>query len=243
MSEAGRGVGLTLGEVHACYYGEMVGSARNALREAGVPESHIGAEDIVQNAFAKAYRDPGRIRQPRAYLYTVIRREVQEQAARARRARAHTYTDVPVPAPDCGDMVVEVCDVRRALSSLPVQQRAAVWATKAVDWSQAEYAQRVGKHPGTVATHVSRAVAVLKTKLAVATVVAAVALSSAGTATIRRHSAASRPGPSFPDLPDLNADHLYVVLASALTAFAVLPLLSRAWYLLRRSRTAPPKRR
>jgi|GEM_PF-4569721 len=57
MSEAGQGVDPTLGEAYTRYYGEMVGYTRNGLCGAGVPQSYIKAEGVVQNAFAKAYAD------------------------------------------------------------------------------------------------------------------------------------------------------------------------------------------
>ncbi|MGP3974317.1 RNA polymerase sigma factor [Streptomyces sp. 8N114] len=204
MAESGAGVGLTLDEVYALRYGELVGYTRRMLREAEVAESFIGAEDVVQNAFTKAYRDPARIEQPRAYLYRVIKNEVQECSRRARQATAQTQREARVSSADVGDAVAERCDVHRALRALPEQQRTAVYAAKALDYTQAEVAVVMGKKPGTIATHVARATAVLRTALTVASVLAAVLLCAAGMRAVRRYNAAKQPGSQLPDpLQDL----------------------------------------
>lgn len=204
MAENGAGVGLTLDEVYALQYGELVGYTHRMLREAEVAESFIGAEDVVQNAFAKAYRDPARIEHPRAYLYRVIKNEVQECSRRAQQTAAETQRGVRISSADIGDAVAERCDVHRALRALPEQQRTAVYAAKALDYTQAEVAVVMGKKPGTVATHVARATAVLRTALTVASVLAAVLLCAAGVVTVRRYNAAKQPGSQLPDpLQDL----------------------------------------
>ncbi|MFD0509323.1 RNA polymerase sigma factor [Streptomyces chiangmaiensis] len=200
----------------------MVGYTRNALRWAGVPESYVGAEDVVQNAFAKAYRDPGRVMQPRAYVYQLIRHEVREHADRWYRVRGEGV-ERPVPAADCAEAVVARCDVQRALVALPAQQRSAVYATKGLAFSQAEVAEAMGKRPGTVGVHVARAVATLKATLAAVTVLAAVLLCGAGAETVRRYSAASRGGGARPELPD-PAQPMVVSLWTVGTAYACVLL-------------------
>jgi RNA polymerase sigma factor (sigma-70 family) len=246
-----QGVGLTLGEAYARYHGEFLGYTRRALREAGVPEAYIGEEDVVHNAFAKAYRDPARVTQPRAYIYAVIKHEVLEHAARAGRARVHAHAELPLPVRDCSEVAVTRYDVRKALSDLPQQQRAAVWATKALEWSQAEYAEDLGKGPGTVATHVSRAVAALKTALAVTAVLAGMLICGAGAVTIKHYNAASRAGRPRPLLEDLLEPFALpfaciafalVGLSVAIGALKVTPFLRR-WLLrrLRRVAEAPPQ--
>lgn len=247
MSEAGQGVDLTLEEVHARHYGELVGFARKKLRAANVPQSFIDPEDVVGNAFAKAYRDPARIEQPKAYLYQIIKREILEHTRRARYYEQSAETaqaDLRLEADDISDVISARCDVHHALAGLPAQQRAAVWATKALDWSQAEYAQEMQKRPGTVATHVSRAVAVLKTTLVAATFVAAILLCAAGGVTLRRYTAASRAGRPHPDLvpevPQSMAILLwslaaaYLCVALALGALLVFPHLRRLLSLISR---------
>ncbi|MFD3479886.1 RNA polymerase sigma factor [Streptomyces sp. NPDC058695] len=231
---------LTLEEVHARHYGELVGFARKKLREVNVPQSFIDPEDVVGNAFVKAYRDPARIQQPRAYLFQIVRREVLEHARRARnheRVAEAAQADLRLEADDVSDVISAQCDVHRALASLPAQQRAAVWATKGLDWSQAEYAQAAQKSPGTVGVHVSRAVKVLKTTLVLSTLGAVILLCGAGGVTLRRYTAASRAGRPRPDLvPDLphsvtillwGLAAAYVCLLLALGCLRVFPLLGR----------------
>jgi RNA polymerase sigma factor (sigma-70 family) len=66
---------------------------------------------------------------------------------------------------DFSDMVAHRIAVHQALSALPPQQRAAVWATKALGRTQQETARDMGRSAGTVATHVARAVACLRLNL------------------------------------------------------------------------------
>lgn len=169
MPDAHEGVNLTLEDVYAHHYGELVGFARKMLREANVPQSFTDPEDVVGNAFAKAYRHPARIVQP-PYLYQIMRREILKHRRRARfqeQAADAARGDLRLEADEVSDLVSVRYDVHHALAGLPEQQRAAVWATKGLGWSQAEYAQAVQKRPGTVATHVSRAVTVLSLTLSV----------------------------------------------------------------------------
>ncbi|MEY9997346.1 RNA polymerase sigma factor (sigma-70 family) [Streptomyces sp. V4I8] len=235
MAEAGPGVGLTLEEVHTRHYGELVGYARKKLRAANVPQSFIDPEDVVGNAFVKACRNPARIEQPRAYLFQIVKREILEHTRRARyeQAAEASQADLRLEADDASDVISDRCEGRHALANLPAQQRAAVWATKGLGWSQAEYAQAAHKRPGTVATHVSRAVAALKTTLTAAPVVAVIFACAAGGVTLRRYTAASRAGHPHPelllDVPQSVA-HLLIIVAYisvALPTLLVVPPLRR----------------
>ncbi|MFJ8606344.1 RNA polymerase sigma factor [Streptomyces sp. NPDC093675] len=216
---------LTLEEVHARHYRKLVGYACKKLREAGVPESFIGAEDVVQNAFAKAYRDPARIEQPQSYLFQIMRREILEHARQGRHY-AQWEVDVCPDVDDVSDVVTSRWDVHHALAGLPAQQRSAVWATKGLRFSQAEYAEAVGRKPGTVATHVARAMVTLKTVLAVTSILAAVLLCSLGSATVRRYSP-SHGGQPQPDLvPDLPQPAVYAMWAAAAVYCCALLVLA-----------------
>ncbi|WP_432198231.1 RNA polymerase sigma factor [Streptomyces sp. bgisy027] len=247
MSEAGKGVDLTLEEIHSRHYGELVGFARKKLRAANVPQSFIDPEDIVGNAFLKVCRDPARIEQPRAYLFQIVKREILEHRRRARhyeQAAESAQADLRLEADDVSDVISTRCEVRHALASLPAQQRAAVWATKGLGWSHAEYAQAAQKGPGTVATHVSRAVAVLKRTLVAATFVTAIFGCAAGGVTLRRYTAASRAGRPYPELvPDVPQSAAvllrslavaYLCVALALVTLLLVPHLRRLLTLIRR---------
>ncbi|MFJ2241766.1 sigma-70 family RNA polymerase sigma factor [Streptomyces sp. NPDC087859] len=190
---------VDLEAVFACYYGEMVGYARKWLRAAGVADWHEEAEDIVQHAFAKACRDPGRISQPRAYLYKVIKNQLKEYEARAQRAERTALLEAPAAVVGVEEMVVEICDVQRALAKLPPQQRMAVYAAKALAFTQAEVAEAMGKRPGTVAVHIARAVQILRATLVTTAAVAGVLMCLGATAGLRFISAASRDWRRLPD--------------------------------------------
>ncbi|MGA4844045.1 sigma-70 family RNA polymerase sigma factor [Streptomyces sp. G45] len=175
----------TLGLLYERHRGEMTGLARRLLAEEGVPRSAADADDVVNTAFARALRDPGRVREPRAYLFRLLRTEVAHLARRRaahhrleqRRLADPLRCDAPPPA-DLERLVVDREAVHRALRELPAQQRTAVWATKALDYTQAETAQAMRKRPGTVATHVARAVAALQTWLTAALVAAVIGLAA-----------------------------------------------------------------
>lgn len=230
MAEAGTGGGLTLEEVHTRHYGELVGFARKKLRAANVPQSFIDAEDIVGNAFVKACRDPARIEQPKAYLFQIVKREILDHTRRARyyeQAAEAVQADLRLEADDASDVISARCEVRHALANLPAQQRAAVWATKGLGWSQAEYAQVAQKRPGTVATHVSRAVTVLKATLAAAPVVAVIFACAAGGATLRLYTAAGRADRPHPELgSDVSQFVTGLLIVVAYTCVALPTLLA-----------------
>ncbi|MFJ4804633.1 RNA polymerase sigma factor [Streptomyces murinus] len=180
MTEQQNGSVVNLAAVYADHRAEMTGLARRLLAEERVPESVLGAEDVVQSAFTKALRTPENIREPRAYLYAVIRNDVRVAgrqvcarmeafASGAEHERAHGEMHVA----DFSDLIANRMAVYKALDRLPPQQRTAVWATKALDYTQAETAEFMGKAPGTIATHVLRAVAAIRaTLVAVLTAIA-----------------------------------------------------------------------
>jgi RNA polymerase sigma factor (sigma-70 family) len=181
-----------LGTLYRGHRGEMEGLARRLLAEERLPESVLSAEDVVQTAFAKILRAPDQIRDPRAYVYAVIRSDVRA-ASRQNRRRAvlalvavcHTRS-AEVQVADFSDLVANRVAVYRALYDLPPQQRTAVWATKALEYTHAETAEAMNKKPGTVATHVVRAVAALRVHLAALLVVGVMALSLAGSRLLTR---------------------------------------------------------
>ncbi|MGW2240549.1 sigma-70 family RNA polymerase sigma factor [Streptomyces sp. NPDC001759] len=182
---------LALEAVYERYYGERVGYAGRRLREAGTPLSHVDAEDVVQDAFAQAFRSPQRIVWPRAYLYKVIKNRLQELQERAQRAH-----ELAVPAPSAvssvEEMVVAVYDVQRALAQLPTQQRTAVYAAKALGFTQHEVAESMGKRLGTVGVHIARGVQVLRAALMTTAAVGAVITCIGAVTSLRYISAASR---------------------------------------------------
>lgn len=163
----------TLGQVFAQCRGEMTGKARLLLQDANVPASVADADDVVSSAFATALRNPGVVRNPRAYLYKLIRTEVVHLATR--RAEHHRLDaqgaadPLGCPRPDLADFSALVDNrdaVYRAMQGLSMPQRTAVWATHALDYTRAETAVLIGKHPGTVARHATRAMVLLRASIA-----------------------------------------------------------------------------
>ncbi|MEU4469441.1 sigma factor-like helix-turn-helix DNA-binding protein [Streptomyces sp. NPDC024017] len=145
----------------------MTALAARLLRESEIPECVVGAEDVVQTAFEKVLGVQGVLTEPRAYVYTTLRREVSSWAVRlgrerqweiARRAELRTS---PAHGRDIAATVTDRIIVRDGIRSLPGQQAAAVVATKMYGFTQHETAQLTGRRPGTVAVHVARAVATL----------------------------------------------------------------------------------
>ncbi|MFI5963838.1 sigma-70 family RNA polymerase sigma factor [Streptomyces asoensis] len=183
---------LALEVVYERYYGEMVGYAARRLREAGTPLSRVDAEDVVQDAFAQAFRNQQRIVWPRAYLYKVIRNRLQELQERAQRAEVLTELPAPAAVSSVEEVVIAVCDVQRALAQLPKQQRTAVYAAKALGFTQHEVAESMGRQPGTVGVHIARGVQMLRAALTITAAVAAVITCVGAVAGLRYISAASR---------------------------------------------------
>jgi len=221
----------TLGAVFRDHHAEMATLVRRLLAEEGVPESDLGAEDVVQSAFAKALRAPEKIREPRAYLYAVIRNDVRA-AGRQNRVRTQAAAIClgkeqvarEVHVADFSELVANRLAVHKALYDLPPQQRTAVWATKAMDYTQAETAEFMDKRPGTIATHVLRAVAMLRANLFALLVAVVTALVLAGGRFVRAVPAAGVQREY--DLHAFSADgRMYLaaalLLVALLTAWAV----------------------
>jgi RNA polymerase sigma-70 factor (sigma-E family) len=120
------------------------------------------AEDLVQVSLTSAYAHWRRVREPDAYVRTVMARKAI--GWRARRWRGELPTD---PMPDAAS--VGVADdpdlgrvVRQALLSLPPAQRAVVVLRYFDDCSEAEIAAALRCSTGTVKSRASRALAALR---------------------------------------------------------------------------------
>jgi RNA polymerase sigma-70 factor (sigma-E family) len=121
------------------------------------------AEDLVQTALTAAYLRWWRIRDPSAYLRTVMSRTAI--GWRARRWNAELPTDplpeLPQPEDPYGDVVVGD-SVRRALMALPGEQRAVVVLRYFDNCTEAEIAKALGCSIGTVKSRASRALAAMR---------------------------------------------------------------------------------
>lgn len=151
-------------------YAQMVGYARKRLRLYGVPLSSTDPEDVVQNALMSVLAHTEPIEHLRPYVFTAIRNEVRRAALRYHGGQGYASLDADVRLETAGtvdpsgtaDLRLEI---KAALGSLPPKQRDSVWCNKVLGLTQAETAEVMGAAPGTVATHVSRAVVALRVTL------------------------------------------------------------------------------
>ncbi|MEU6957986.1 RNA polymerase sigma factor [Streptomyces sp. NPDC045714] len=155
-SDAGRNA---LAELYEQYAPWLAQRARWKLAEHGIPDSVIGAEDLVQTAFLRV-RDASAIEYPKAYLRRIVENEVTgivERRDRRHAAETHRALLAEEAAPDIACLVVNRGVVHQHVSQLPLGQREAVWSHKALGYTIAETAELLQKPPGTVAVHVARA--------------------------------------------------------------------------------------
>lgn len=124
---------------------------------------HGHAEDLVQVSLASAYPHWRLVRQPDAYLRTVMARKAI--GWRARRWHRELPTN---PLPDPADRSDRAGDfdlggaVRQALMTLPAEQRAVVVLRYFDDCSEADIAAALKCSTGTVKSRASRALAALR---------------------------------------------------------------------------------
>ncbi|MEV1085723.1 RNA polymerase sigma factor [Streptomyces sp. NPDC050211] len=207
-------------------YERMVRLARRLLACRGVPESAVAAEDLVQTAFASVLEQADRdtIRDPRAYLYKVLRNQVRaavQREFRRREAETASTGDRADAAPvlDVGRQVSDRVVLGGALARLSPQQREAVYRTHALGYTQRETALAMGNRPGTVATHVARGLVALRVAMVVVFVVVVGSMAAlARWAHVRLADPASSPWSRLPDL--LDGSRLWGLILS-LAGFAV----------------------
>jgi RNA polymerase sigma-70 factor (sigma-E family) len=144
---------------------EHVGLLRFAYLLCG---DHHRAEDAVAEALARTWprwRD-GAVDDPRAYVRRAVVNELRGRARRALVRRRHDDRRVVEPAgPRLEHDAVERDLVLDALQRLSLRQRAAVVLRFYEDRSEQETADLLGISPGTVKTHVHRALEQLRTLL------------------------------------------------------------------------------
>ncbi|MFC0436191.1 SigE family RNA polymerase sigma factor [Kutzneria buriramensis] len=125
------------------------------------------ADDLVQEALAKAFRHWRKVRRadnPDAY----VKRILVNEANRHWQRRAAPPTDIvaaEASAPDPATRLVERDELLHALLSLPVRQRATVVLRYLEGLSERETAAVLKCSEGTVKSQASRALAALRTVL------------------------------------------------------------------------------
>lgn len=136
------------------YRREALGMMRLAFLMVGSPQQ---AEEIVQDAFAKAFERWDKIDQARAYLRTAV---VNGCRSANRRRALERRTSAREPAPSHAALGAD--HLRDALLALPVKRRAAIVLRYYDDLSEAEIAKVLRVRPGTVKSLVSRGLAQLR---------------------------------------------------------------------------------
>ncbi|MGW4623456.1 sigma-70 family RNA polymerase sigma factor [Streptomyces sp. NPDC004592] len=149
-------------------YGLLVGYARKRLAALDVPPAWVDAEDVVQNALESVLVRTEPIEELRPYVFAVIKNEVRHAARRYRSGLGYGSKDVDVQL-EAADPAIHPCDgadlrldLQAALRALPAQQRAAAFCTKVLGFTQEDTAAVIKTTPGTVGTHVSRAMIALR---------------------------------------------------------------------------------
>lgn len=122
---------------------------------------HGHAEDLVQTALATAYLRWWRVRDPAAYIRTVMTRTAIGWRARRWNGELPSET-LPDRATETTVDLEQVVAVQRALRSLPPDQRAVVVLRYFDDCTESEIAEILRCSPGTVKSRASRALAALR---------------------------------------------------------------------------------
>ena len=141
----------------------MYGVARLMLRDPDL------AEDAVQSAFVRAWRDLGALREPsrfEAWLHTLVVRACYDEARRSRRWAAEVRTVSPIvlsthdPSPDDRDVI------ERGFRMLSPEHRMILVLHFYLDLSAAEIGGRLGIPTGTARSRLHYALAALRSALA-----------------------------------------------------------------------------
>lgn len=133
------------------------------------------AEDVVQEAFVRTWRQIGRYDATRPFapwFFTILRNVARNASRRDRRWNTVSFTDVVVDAhsPDSADTdPLDQMDVAGriddALDALSPMQRACFRLTEIEGFDSAEAGAMLGVSDATVRVHVHRARAVLRARL------------------------------------------------------------------------------
>ena len=131
------------------------------------------ADDLAQETFVLAWRNLARFRfeaRLSTWLYRIAFNAWQSEARKRREVLLDADDDerpaLEVAAPEEGVDIASRMDLERAMSVLSDGERAAIAACYYADLSHEEAAQMLGLPLGTVKTHILRAKAKLKARLA-----------------------------------------------------------------------------
>jgi RNA polymerase sigma-70 factor (ECF subfamily) len=128
-------------------------------------------DDVLQEAYLRAFRALPSLRGHEAvgsWMYRIVYNASMDQLRKRKRTPQVALEDVPDrpdPAPDPGEVAAGRRDLAAALATLPAQMRAAVLLVDAEGLSYEEAGAIIGIPPGTIASRLSRARAVLRRAL------------------------------------------------------------------------------
>jgi len=151
-------------------FADFVAARYRALLRTGLAlTGDLGhAEDLAQSALIKTYLAWGRLREI-ASAESYARRTLVRLALRERQRRWHGEISAEqLPEPNASVAASQTAsddlaiDMRRALATLPVEQRAVLVLRYLDDQTEAETAHLLGISPGTVKSRASRGLASLR---------------------------------------------------------------------------------
>ena len=146
----------------ASHYLDLWRYARSLSRDQG------DAEELVQDCLVRALSQSKRwnhVRNPRAYLLTILHNTYVDGIAGRVRANARVALDdlYPQPSHEAPQLAaLEIRDLARAFATLPSEQRATLAYVGIDGMSYQEVAARMGIALGTVMSRVSRARSALR---------------------------------------------------------------------------------
>lgn len=117
------------------------------------------AEDIVQEAFTRAWKNLGSLRDvsaAKSWLYTIVRREHAREYER-KRLDIDAGQDLDALADTGGPSVLDAMEMREALESLPENYREPLLLQVLGGFSCEEIAEMIDTSTGAVMTRLSRA--------------------------------------------------------------------------------------
>ena len=139
------------------YRSEYPGMVRLAISLTGDVD---GAEDVVQDAFARMHSRFPSLDRPGGYLRTAVVNLCRDRHRRG--VLEQRETSQPSPA----SLSLEASEMIDVLMTLPFKQRAVLVLRYWGDWTEAEIAEAVGCRPGSVKSHASRGLATLRKEVA-----------------------------------------------------------------------------
>lgn len=115
------------------------------------------AEDAVQEAYLAAYLHWPRLREPRAWVETTVRRRFARDAGRWWSRWRRTELEVPVPAGSTPDEESAAVRVLRTIALLPPRQRQVLVMVCLEGLTYQQVAEEVGISVGAVGANLARA--------------------------------------------------------------------------------------